>query len=153
MFTKHHAKIKDIYLNSINYNKGHKINKIKGRTLNEKRKNNGHYVVLSSSAWLAKGLMRCFCKPLTVDIKKPIETHIKNLNEFQPDILAGYFNGLKFLAEKQESKELAIHPKALVNCGEAIVPKDKQYIEHIFKVPLVNMYGATECIYLGVGKN
>ena len=112
----------------------------------------GHYVVLSSSAWLEKGLMRFFCKSKTFDIKKPIDTHIKNLNEFQPDILAGYFNGLKILAEEQESKELAINPKVLVNCGEAIVPKDKEKIEQIFKAPMVNGYGMAECISLGMGK-
>jgi phenylacetate-CoA ligase len=112
----------------------------------------GHYSGVSFSSWGGHGIMRFFNKTLILDIKKPIEGHIKKLNEFQPDILGGYFTGLKILAEQQEKGLLNIQPSYLVNCGEGVIPKDKEYIEKIFKRQISNLYGVAECSILGVGK-
>jgi len=113
----------------------------------------GHYAGVSFSSWTSKGIMRFFCKPLILDIRRPIDEHVRRLNDFQPDILGGYFTGLKILAEQQERGFLDIHPRFLVNCGEGIKPGDKEYIENIFGLPLVNLYGVAECVILGVGKD
>lgn len=113
----------------------------------------GHYSGVSFSSWGGRGLTALFNKPLILDIKKPINYHIKKLNEFQPDILGGYFIGLKILAEQQEKGLLDIHPNTLVNCGEGITPREKDYIESIFKVKMNNIYGVAECSVLGVGKD
>ena len=113
----------------------------------------GHFTGVSFTSWTGKGLSRIFCEPLILDVNEPIEDIVKRLNEFQPDILGGYFNGLKVLAEQQEKGVLKIHPKSLVNCGEGINSKDKEYIENVFKVPMSNLYGFAECVVVGVGKN
>jgi len=113
----------------------------------------GHFLGVSFTAWLGIGLSRFFVDSLILDITKPLALHVKKLNAFQPDILGGYFTGLKILAQEQESGALQIHPDIIVNCGEGIITKDKRYIEEIFGVSLINLYGLAECAVMGVGKN
>jgi len=113
----------------------------------------GHFLGASFSAWLDIGLSRFFVNSRIFDITKPLTLHIKKLNAFQPNILGGYFTGLKILAEEQEKGRLQIHPDVIVNCGEGIITKDKEYIEGVFGVSMTNLYGLAECAVMGVGKN
>jgi len=112
----------------------------------------GHFTGVSFSAWMDKGFTRFFSKPLILDINESVNNIVKKLNEFQPDILGGYFNGLKVLAGQQKNGQLHIHPHSIVNCGEGIIPKDKQYIESVFNSSMANLYGFAECIIVGVGR-
>lgn len=113
----------------------------------------GHFLGASFNAWLGIGLSRFFVDSCILDITKPLALHVKKLNVFQPNILGGYFTGLKILAEEQEKGRLKIHPGVIVNCGEGIVSKDKRYIERVFGVSMANLYGLAECPVMGVGKN
>jgi len=113
----------------------------------------GHSTGISFMSGAKKGITHFFCEPLILDINKPIKDTVKQLNEFQPDNLGGYFNGLKILAEQQEKGALKIKPKMIVNCSEGLNVKDKKYIEKVFKVPVANHYGFAECPVVGIGKD
>lgn len=113
----------------------------------------GHYSGISFTSWLTESLSRFFCQPLVLDINDPIEKNIEKLNKFQPQILGGYFTGLKILAQYQEKGLLNVKPEVVENCAEGINTNDKKYIEEIFDAPLVNIYGFAECPAVGVGKN
>lgn len=114
----------------------------------------GHYTAASSLAWTSNmGITKLFCESLVLSINKPLNENIEKLNNFQPDMLTGYFNSLKILAEKQEEGVLNISPKFIISSGESVNDKDKKYIENIFQKPLVNMYAFSECFFLGVGKD
>jgi len=113
----------------------------------------GHFTGVSFSSWLNKSVTRFFCQQLILDVNEPIQDIINKLNAFQPDFLGGYFNGLKVLAEQQERGSLKINPISIVNCGEGINTKDKEYIERVFKAPMSNLYGFAECVVVGVGKD
>ncbi|MCJ7571832.1 MAG: hypothetical protein MUO82_08155 [Candidatus Thermoplasmatota archaeon] len=113
----------------------------------------GHFTGNSFISWSGKGLTSLFCKPLILDVNEPIDEIIRKLNDFQPDILGGYFNSLKILAKKQEQSLLNIKPKTLTNCGEGINQKDKKYITKIFNAPMSNLYGFAECVVCGFGKD
>jgi phenylacetate-CoA ligase len=113
----------------------------------------GHFTGNSFISWSVKGIVGYFCEPLIIDVNEPIEDIIKKLNEFQPYILGGYFNALKVLAQKHEEGVLKVKPKIIVNCGEGINKKDKEYIEKIFNAPMSNLYGFAECVVAGFGRN
>ena len=113
----------------------------------------GHYAGVSFTKWCNKGVIGWFCDPLILDITQPLDEHVKQLNAFQPDILGGYFTGLWILAQQQEKGVLKIHPKVVVNCGEGITVKEKEYIERVFSAPMTNNYGLAECPIMGAGKN
>jgi len=112
----------------------------------------GHYLGASFSSWLNIGLSRFFTKSLLLDITKPLQQQIHQLNAYQPQILGGYFTGLKILADQQQQGTLHIQPEVIVNCGECVIPQDQQIIQEVFQAPLMNLYGLAECPILGVGK-
>lgn len=112
----------------------------------------GHYSSVSSVSWSNKGFLKIFSKSLFLDIKKPIEDHIKKLNEFKPDIICSYSTGLKILARQQEKGLLDIKPNMIINTGEGVNLDDKKYIKNIFNAPFLNSYGLSECSVFGFGK-
>lgn len=111
----------------------------------------GHFTGASTGAWTGKGLSGFFSESLVIDITEPLDDVIKKLNDFQPHILGGYFNGLKVLAEQKEKGILKINPEVLVNCGEGINLKYKENIERIFNAPMSNLYGFAESPIVAVG--
>ena len=113
----------------------------------------GHFTGNSFISWSEKGPIRLFCKSLILDVNEPIDEIIRKLNDFQPDILGGYFNILVILAKKQEQGLLNIKPKFLTNCGEGVNQKDKEYITKIFNTSMSNLYGFAECVVCGFGKD
>ena len=48
-----------------------------------------------------------------MDINRPLQNYVNVLNEFKPQILTGYPNGIKILAELQKKGTLNIYPKIL----------------------------------------
>jgi len=113
----------------------------------------GHFTGNSFISWSEKSPIRLFCNSLILDVNEPIDDIIRKLNDFQPDILGGYFNILIILAKKQEQGLLKIKPKFLTNCGEGVNQKDKEYITKIFNTSMSNLYGFAECVVCGFGKD
>ena len=113
----------------------------------------GHYSIVSFTLHGKKGITKFFSKPLVLDINNPLDKVVKKLNDFRPDILGGYFTGLKVLAKQQEKGSLKINPSYIVSCGEAVLKKDKEYIESVFEKSLINLYGLAESNLVGIGKN
>ncbi len=114
----------------------------------------GHFAGVSFSSWMNKGFSKLFTETLIVDINEPTDVIVEKLNAFQPDIVGGYFTGLKVLAEQQEKGNLQIHPSLLVNCAEGnIIPHQKEHITGVFHAPMNNNYGFAECIIVGVGRD
>ena len=114
----------------------------------------GHFAGVSFSSWMSKGFSKLFTETLILDINEPTDVIVEKLNAFQPDIVGGYFTGLKVLAEQQQKGNLRIHPSLLVNCAEGnIIPHQKEYITNVFHAPMNNNYGFAECIIVGVGRD
>lgn len=83
----------------------------------------------------------------------PVTESIRNLaaalERYRPAILAGYPSVLALLAAERAAGRLAIEP-ALAWCGgEALAPAARAAIESAFACPLINEYGASECLSIG----
>lgn len=113
----------------------------------------GHYSTVTFVIRGNRGIMKLFYESIILDINQPIENRIEEVNNFNPDVIAGYFSGLKILADYQQKGILNINPKKIVSSGEGVIPKDKKYIEEVFGKPLINIYGCVECSLIGIGKN
>jgi len=86
------------------------------------------------------------------DINAPIDKTIEELNNYQPDILSGYGMGITMLAKNQEKGRLGIKPEMIIIGGEAVSPADLETIKNAFNAPVNDLYGASECCCLGIGK-
>lgn len=85
-----------------------------------------------------------------LDIKTPLSEWFRSVREFQPDIIIGYPSAIKILGEMVESSEVSINVCRIISCGEPLAPGLRDYFEKTFRAVVVNFYGASESLALGV---
>lgn len=86
---------------------------------------------------------------LFLDINTPVAKWEGIVKEFAPDIIIGYPSAIKMLAE--ETAGCCI--KRVISCGEPLAPGLRAFLESTFKCPVINFYGASESLALGVEGN
>ena len=85
-----------------------------------------------------------------LDINTPITKWIDTLQEFKPNILIGYPSAIKILAELMEAEGVKSQMKRIISCGEPLSPGLRQYLENTFDTIVLNFYGASESLALGL---
>lgn len=79
------------------------------------------------------------------DIFKSIESNLKRLNQFNPDILVGQPSVLIEIAKNIENKKIYINPKKIISIAEVLEKNDENYIKKIFKKDVIyQVYQCTE---------
>ncbi len=87
---------------------------------------------------------------LYLDIKTPVTEWIRQLKEFRPNIVIGYPSAIKILAQLMENGEVSLDAERVISCGEPLGRSLRTYLENIFRTQVVNFYGASESLALGV---
>lgn len=87
---------------------------------------------------------------LYLDIKTPVTEWISQLREFQPNIVIGYPSAIKILAQLVETGEVSLDAERVISCGEPLGTSLRSYLEKIFRTQIVNFYGSSESLALGV---
>ena len=85
-----------------------------------------------------------------LDINTPLTKWINVVQNFKPNILIGYPSAIKILAELLETEGLSLEPKRIISCGEPLSSGLRQYFESTFGTTVINFYGASESLALGV---
>ena len=85
-----------------------------------------------------------------LDINTPLTKWIDTLQDFSPNILIGYPSAIKILAEMMEAEGTTLSLKRIISCGEPLCPGLRQYLENTFETKVMNFYGASESLALGV---
>jgi len=109
----------------------------------------GHFAGVTMMSAMVQGIRRLFVKLKLLEINSPLPQVIEQLNEFQPEVVAGYTTGLKILAEQQNAGVLRIAPVAVTTGGETMTPADKALLESAFHCPATNGYGTSEHLMQG----
>jgi phenylacetate-coenzyme A ligase PaaK-like adenylate-forming protein len=110
----------------------------------------GHYAGVTMVSSFRRGLVRLFVDIGLFEVNSPLPEVIAALNEFQPDVLAGYTTALKILAEKQRAGALKLGSLiGIMTAGEATTEADRAFLEQTFGCAVVNTYGCSE--HLGMG--
>lgn len=78
----------------------------------------------------------------------PIAELVRELNAFQPVIVAGYPSVLEVLAKEQEACRLHIHPVLINAAGETLTDTVRQHIAAAFQCSVGNYYGSSEAVGL-----
>lgn len=87
---------------------------------------------------------------LYLDIKTPVTEWIRQLKAFRPNIVIGYPSAIKILAQLMENGEVSLDAERVISCGEPLGNSLRTYLENIFQTQVVNFYGASESLALGV---
>lgn len=96
------------------------------------------------------GIEGIHAKQLFLDINLPVKQWIKQIEDFQPNIIIGYPSAIKILAELIEKKEVNIYVTRVISCGEPLNSSLRDYLEIIIDAPIINIYGASESLAIGV---
>jgi phenylacetate-coenzyme A ligase PaaK-like adenylate-forming protein len=79
-------------------------------------------------------------------VMDPLPKLVAEINDYQPAFLASYPTTLTMLAAEQRAGRLAVTPACMWSGGEFLAPAARTAIESAFGCPLVNEYGASECM-------
>lgn len=110
---------------------------------------NGHFAGATLTAGAPKLIYN------TKLFSKPEDTLglIKEMNEFQPDIISGYAGVVHQLALAQLDGRLNIKPRRIQTSGEALSEQMRQTVDKAFNLDVVNLYACSESLLLGIQKN
>ena len=92
-------------------------------------------------------------KQMYLDIKTLVAEWIRQIREFQPNIVIGYPSAIKILAQLMENGEVSLDAERVISCGEPLGTNLRTYLEKIFRTQVVNFYGSSESLALGVETN
>lgn len=92
-------------------------------------------------------------KQIYLDINLPLNQWIRKIKEFQPNIIIGYPSAIKILAGLVERGEVSGKFLRIISCGEPMDTCLRKYLEQVFETTVVNFYGASESLALGVETN
>ena len=96
------------------------------------------------------GIEGLHMEQLYLDIKTPLAEWLLAIKQFKPQIIIGYPSAIKILAEAVEEGKVAVAISRVITCGEPLGPSLRHYMEDIFQAPVINIYGASESLALGV---
>lgn len=88
--------------------------------------------------------MRAWMPTLSFDAAQPLAEIVKQLNEWQPHMLAGYASMMRILAGEQLAGRLRIHPHMIIPGSEVLTEETRRIIEEAWGHQPFNAYGATE---------
>ena len=84
-------------------------------------------------------------------IMEPLDHLVDRLNAFAPAYLASYPTMLMVLADERRAGRLQIDPGVVWSGGEYLAPAAHADLERAFGCPVINEYGASECMSIAFG--
>jgi putative adenylate-forming enzyme len=86
-----------------------------------------------------------------LSIMEPLEHLVRELNAFAPAFLASYPTMLSLLADERNAGRLRIDPALVWSAGECLPERTRTKLQRAFHCPVVNEYGASECMSIAFG--
>lgn len=84
-------------------------------------------------------------------ITAPVTTLVGELNAYGPAYLASYPTMLQILGQERAAGRLHVHPSLVWSGGESLVVSALMALERAWGCPVVNEYGASECMSIAFG--
>ena len=88
--------------------------------------------------------MRAWMPTLSFDAAQPLAEIVRQLNDWQPHMLAGYASMMRILADEQLAGRLHIHPHMIIPGSEVLTDETRRRIKAAWGHAPFNAYGATE---------
>lgn len=88
--------------------------------------------------------MKAWMPTLSFDAAQSLTEIVRQLNDWQPHMLAGYASMMRILADEQLAGRLRIHPHMIIPGSEVLTDETRRRIETAWGHPPFNAYGATE---------
>lgn len=89
-------------------------------------------------------------KQMYLDINTPLVKWVDDIRTFKPNIIIGYPSAIKILGELVESGKIEINIIRVISCGEPLGSGLRRFLERTFHAEVINFYGASESLAIGV---
>lgn len=90
-------------------------------------------------------------KFILVDIRRPLDEVVAELNRIKPVRFQGYPSALRILADEAEAGRLQIDPILIISEAEPLYPQVREAIESAWPdAPIFNAYGSSETAWIAV---
>jgi phenylacetate-coenzyme A ligase PaaK-like adenylate-forming protein len=109
----------------------------------------GHFA--SITTWQHLRRMFPAAQARSFPVTAPTPELVRRLDEFRPAFLASYPSVLALLAAERRAGRLAIAPALAWSGGETLGAAAAEAIERAFGCPVLNEYGASECLSIAHG--
>lgn len=96
------------------------------------------------SARVTHSLSSRLLPALHLDAAEPIESIVRKLNEWQPEMLAAYPSVLRQLADEQDEGRLEIVLRTVATSAEVLTAETRRRVKQAWGVRVYDTYGATE---------
>jgi phenylacetate-coenzyme A ligase PaaK-like adenylate-forming protein len=106
--------------------------------------NNGHFLGVTMLERQRRSNRSRARRIRLIPVTLPVPEIVRQLNEFQPAMFAGYASALGLLAQEQLEGRLHIHPSIVISSAEPLSPENRALIQQAFGVPPRNNYGCSE---------
>jgi len=81
-----------------------------------------------------------------LSIFENIDSQLKFISEFKPDVIQGYLSAVKNLAIEIKKKNMRnIHPRIIFTTAELMTKQDREFFNSVFKAELIHYYACNEC--------
>lgn len=87
----------------------------------------------------------------SLSITTPVAELVAALNAYGPAYLASYPTMLEILGRERRAGRLHVHPSLVWSGGESLVTSTRTALERNWGCPVVNEYGASECMSIAFG--
>ncbi len=89
-------------------------------------------------------------RQMYLDVKTPLSMWVDKVRQFRPSLIIGYPSAIKILAESVAAGKMQVRIQRVISCGEPLSAGLRQFLEQHFRCPVINIYGASESLALGV---
>ncbi len=96
------------------------------------------------SALVAATLDSWWLPALRLAASTPVDALVRQLNDWQPEMLIAYASMARLLADEQRQGRLAIHPQLIFTSSEVLTDESRRRIEAVWGQRVFNEYAATE---------
>lgn len=108
-----------------------------------------HFASIVSWQRACRAMPRLAARSFSIAV--PVPELVAQLNAFGPAYLATYPAMLQVLADERRAGRLRVYPSLVWAGGEALAPSARAALEHAWGCPVVNEYGASECMSIAFG--
>lgn len=99
---------------------------------------------------VSQALQNIGAQALYLNINSPLDEMISKTCQFNPDAIIGYPTAIKILTEGLKKQGKSLNLSRIVTAGEPLSPGLRKYLENEYQIPIINYYGASESLALGV---
>ena len=96
------------------------------------------------SARVTMSLASRLLPALRLDAAEPLESMVRQLNDWQPQVLAGYPSVLRQLAEEQIAGRLRLKLRSVATSAEVLTDETRRRVREAWGLRMFDTYGATE---------